>query len=113
MEDIDIENLDFEVYNREIYQDREKKFKITNKENIHKDALKKIKIEIDAFVEEYNRKNKFYEENINKKKINAIQKIINGKLFLYISSLIQNDWFGNINIIISLSKYYYSFIVEK
>ena len=31
-----------------------------------------MKIEIDAFVEEYNRKNKFYEENINKKKINAI-----------------------------------------
>ena len=90
MEDIDIENLDFEAYIREIYQDRAKKFKITNKDNIHKDALKKFKIEVNAFVEEYNRKNKFYEENMNKKKINAKQKIINGKLFLYKSNLIQN-----------------------
>ena len=71
MEDIDIENLDFEAYNREIYYQEENHCKNLTNDNLHKDALKKFKIEIDSFVEEYKRTNKLYEENINQKEIKA------------------------------------------
>ena len=65
MEDIDIENLDFEVYNREIYQERENKIKSKEEYSYssHLDALKKFKKEINEFVKEYYENNKFFEEN--------------------------------------------------
>ena len=72
MEDIDIENLDFEAYNREIYLEKENQYKSPINDNLHKDALKKFKLEIDSFVEQYKRANKLYEENINKKEENEI-----------------------------------------
>ena len=72
MEDIDIENLDFDAYNREIYLEKENQYKSPINDNLHKDALKKFKLEIDSFVEEYKRTNKLYEENINKKEENEI-----------------------------------------
>ena len=75
MEDIDIENLDFEAYNREIYLEKENQYKSPINDNlhkVHKDALKKFKLEIDSFVEQYKRANKLYEENINKKEENEI-----------------------------------------
>ena len=71
MEDIYIENLDFEAYNREIYYQEENHCKNLINDNLHKDALKKFKEEIDSFVEEYKRTNKLYEENINQKDIKA------------------------------------------
>ena len=72
MEEIDIENLDFDAYNREIYLEKENQFKSPINDNLHKDALKKFKLEIDSFVEEYKRTNKLYEENINQKEENEI-----------------------------------------
>ena len=72
MEDIDIENLDFEAYNREIYLEKENQCKNPINDNLHKDALKKFKLEIVSFVEEYKRTNKLYEENINQKEENEI-----------------------------------------
>ena len=72
MEDIDIENLDFDAYNREIYLEKENQYKRRINDNLHKDALKKFKLEIDSFVEEYKRTNKLYEENINQKEENEI-----------------------------------------
>ena len=66
MEDIDIEDLDFESYNREIYQERNNKLKQDINESGHLDALKKFKLAINVFVEEYNKKNKIYEENDSK-----------------------------------------------
>ena len=72
MEDIDIENLDFDAYNREIYLEKENQYKSPINDNLHKDAFKKFKLEIDSFVEEYKRTNKLYEENINQKEENEI-----------------------------------------
>ena len=72
MEDIDIENLDFDAYNREIYLEKENQYKSPINDNLHKDALKKFKLEIDSFVEEYKRTNKLYEENTNQKEENEI-----------------------------------------
>ena len=72
MEDIDIENLDFDAYNREIYLEKENQYKSPINDDLHKDALKKYKLEIDSFVEEYKRTNKLYEENINQKVENEI-----------------------------------------
>ena len=75
MEDIDIENLDFDAYNREIYLEKENQYKSPINDNlhkVHKDALKKFKLEIDSFVEQYKRANKLYEENINQKEENEI-----------------------------------------
>ena len=66
MEDIDIEDLDFESYNREIYQEKNNKSKQDINESSHLDALKKFKLAINVFVEEYNKKNKIYEENDSK-----------------------------------------------
>ncbi len=66
MEDIDIEDLDFESYNREVYQERNSKSKRDSKETKHSDALTKFKLAINVFVEEYNKKNKIYEENDSK-----------------------------------------------
>ena len=75
MEDIDIENLDFEAYNREIYLEKENQYKSPINDNlhkVHKEALKKFKLEIDSFVEQYKRANKLYKENINQKEENEI-----------------------------------------
>ena len=65
MEDIDIENLDFEAYNREIYQERGNKTESKEEINYssHLDALKKFKKEINEFVKEFYDNNKFFEEN--------------------------------------------------
>ena len=65
MEDIDIENLDFDAYNREIYEERgnQKESKDEINYSSHLDALKKFKKEINEFVREYYDKNKFFEEN--------------------------------------------------
>ena len=65
MEDIDIENLDFDAYNREIYQERENKTELKDKNNysIHLDALKKYKEGINAYVKDYFDKNLIFEEN--------------------------------------------------
>ena len=65
MEDIDIENLDFEAYNREIYQERGNKTESKEEINYssHLDALKKFKKEINEFVKDYYDNNKFFDEN--------------------------------------------------
>ena len=68
MEDIDIEDLDFEVYKREIYQERDNKSNPRNKNSIYIDALKRFKEKINAFVQEYHNKNKSYEDNETKEK---------------------------------------------
>ena len=66
MEDIDIETLDFDVYNREIYKEEEKnkksaKYEI-NKSN-HSDTFKKYKKEVEDWAKEYKEKNKIYQKN--------------------------------------------------
>ena len=49
MEDIDIENLDFDTYNREVYQEKESRI-----DNSHLfNAQKKYKNMIDKFVDNY------------------------------------------------------------
>ena len=65
MEEIDIENLDFEEYNREIYKERDnqKESKALQDYSIHLDSLKKFKKEINAFVKDYFEKNKIFEES--------------------------------------------------
>ena len=65
MEDIDIENLDFDAYNREIYEERGSRKESGDGINYssHLDALKKFKKEINEFVKEYYDKNNFFEEN--------------------------------------------------
>ena len=68
MEDIDIEDLDFEVYKREIYQEKDNKSNPRSKNSIYIDALKRFKEKINAFVQEYHNKNKSYEDNEKKKK---------------------------------------------
>ena len=66
MEDIDIETLDFEVYNREIYKEEENnnksaKYEINNSN--HSDAFTKYKKEVEDWAKEYNEKNKIYQKN--------------------------------------------------
>ena len=79
MESIDIETLDFEVYNREIYQENDNNGRNKAKTSSHIDALKKFKKAMNLFAEEYNKKKNTFEEEkdeeyesarINKKKIN-------------------------------------------
>ena len=68
MEDIDIENLNFDVYNREVYHEQGSKsekidFQLS-------DAQKRYKNEIDKFVENYYKtrlsKNEINEENLER-----------------------------------------------
>ena len=66
MEDIDIETLDFDIYNREIYKEEENnkksaKYEI-NKSN-QSDAYKRYKKEVEDWAKEYNKKNKIYQKN--------------------------------------------------
>ena len=68
MEDIDIEDLDFEVYKREIYQEKDNKSNPRSKNSIYIDALTRFKEKINAFVQEYQNKNKSYEDNETKEK---------------------------------------------
>ena len=68
MEDIDIEDFDFEVYKREIYQEKDKKSNPRSKNSIYIDALKRFKEKINTFVQEYQNKNKSYEDNETKEK---------------------------------------------
>ena len=68
MEDIDIEDLDFEVYKREIYQEKDNKSNPRSKNSIYIDALKRFKEKINSFVQEYHKKNKSYEDNETKEK---------------------------------------------
>ena len=68
MEDIDIEDLDYEVYKREIYQEKDKKSNPRSKNSIYIDALTRFKEKINAFVQEYHNKNKSYEDNETKEK---------------------------------------------
>ena len=68
MEDIDIEDLDFEVYKREIYQEKDKKSNPRSKNSIYIDALTRFKEKINAFVQEYHNKNKSYEDDETKEK---------------------------------------------
>ena len=66
MEEIDIENLNFDEYNREVYQENNKKEERSHLFNIQKNYKKMI----DKYVENYykNRKdeNEIKDENIEK-----------------------------------------------
>ena len=70
MEDIDIENLDFDIYNREIYKEEEEniykstKYEITSTNNL--DAFKEYKKKINDWVKEDKEKNKIYQKNEEK-----------------------------------------------
>ena len=67
MEDIDIENLDFDIYNREIYKEeleniyKSTKYEITSTNNL--DAFKEYKKKINDWVKEDEEKNKIYQKN--------------------------------------------------
>ena len=80
MEDIDIENLDFEAYNREMYQKEKKSvFKKENNSVVNLGAFKKFKFGVNIFVKEYEEKNKTFDENAAKdncsNKVMKIKKI--------------------------------------
>ena len=79
MEDIDIENLDFEAYNREMYQKEVKSvFKKGNISMINLDAFKKFKFGVNIFVKKYEEKNKTLDENeANDNYNNKVMKIKN------------------------------------
>ena len=70
MEDIDIENLNFDIYNREVYKDQGKISKSYQNDSRYADIQKKYKSEIDKFVENYykNRaaQNEMKEENFER-----------------------------------------------
>ena len=76
MEDIDIENLDFEAYNREIYRKQGKELAHKREINgpINLNAFAKLKKEINEFVKKYNNNSEIYEKN---KKINICARLIN------------------------------------
>ncbi len=75
MEDIDIENLDFDIYNREIYKEeleniyKSTKYEITSTNNL--DAFKEYKKKINDWVKEDEEKNKIYQKNEEKKDLPA------------------------------------------
>ena len=75
MEDIDIENLDFDIYNREIYKEeleniyKSTKYEITSTNNL--DAFKEYKKKINDWVKEDKEKNKIYQKNEEKKDLPA------------------------------------------
>ena len=68
MEDIDIENLNFDVYNREVYNEQGSKSE--QNDSHFSDAQKRYKNEIDKFVENYYKtrlsKNEINEENLER-----------------------------------------------
>ena len=68
MEDIDIENLNFDVYNREVYHEQGSKSEKIDFQLF--DAQKRYKNEIDKFVENYYKtrlsKNEINEENLER-----------------------------------------------
>ena len=70
MEEIDIEALNFDVYNREVYQGNNSKPEKSNSDFV--DPQRKYKIEINKFVENYYKnlaaKNEKGEENLERKK---------------------------------------------
>ena len=70
MEDIDIENLNFDVYNREVYKDQGQISKSYQNDSRYVDIQKKYKSEIDKFVENYNKnrdaQNEMKEENFER-----------------------------------------------
>ena len=70
MEDIDIENLNFDVYNREVYKDQGQISKPYQNDSRYVDIQKKYKSEIDKFVENYNKnraaQNEMKEENFER-----------------------------------------------
>ena len=70
MEDIDIENLNFDVYNREVYKDQGQISKSYQNDSRYADIQKKYKSEIDKFVENYNKnraaQNEMKEENFER-----------------------------------------------
>ena len=69
MEEIDIENLDFDIYNREVYQEGYKKEDLSHLFNIQKN----YKNMIDKFVENYY-KNRKDENDIRDENIERIKK---------------------------------------
>ena len=71
MEDIDIENLNFDVYNREVYNEQGSKSDQTNSQYV--DPQKKYKKEIDKFVENYY-KNRFAKNEINEENLERLKK---------------------------------------
>ena len=71
MEDIDIENLNFDVYNREVYQEQNSKPVQINPQSI--DIQKKYKNEINKYVENYY-KNRFGNNDINDENLERIKK---------------------------------------
>ena len=70
MEDIDIENLNFDIYNREVYKGQGQISKSYQNDSRYVDIQKKYKSEIDKFVENYykNRaaQNEMKEENFER-----------------------------------------------
>ena len=70
MEDIDIRNLNFDVYNREVYKDQGQISKSYQNDSRYVDIQKKYKSEIDKFVENYNKnraaQNEMKEENFER-----------------------------------------------
>ena len=70
MEDIDIENLNFDVYNREVYKDQGQISKSYQNDSRYVDIQKKYKSEIDKFVENFNKnrasQNEMKEENFER-----------------------------------------------
>ena len=71
MEDIDIENLNFDVYNREVYLEQNSKPVQINPQPI--DIQKKYKNEINKYVENYY-KNRFGNNDINDENLERIKK---------------------------------------
>ena len=70
MEDIDIENLNFDIYNREVYKDQGQISKYHEMNSRYVDIQKKYKYEIDKFVEKYTKnraaQNEMKEENFER-----------------------------------------------
>ena len=67
MEDIDIETLNFEEYNREIYQENFNRIKNKSKTVSHIDALKNFKKAMNLFAKEFKEKNRDFEEEEEEK----------------------------------------------
>ena len=73
MEDIDIENLNFDVYNREIYQEQGQAIKPVQNNSQYVDIQKKYKNEIDKFVANYY-KNLQAQNEMNEGNLERIKK---------------------------------------
>ena len=73
MEDIDIETLNFDVYNREIYQEQGQTVKPVQNNSQYVDIQKRYKNEIDKFVENYY-KNLQAQNEMNEGNLERIKK---------------------------------------